>query len=207
MSSDTKKASVGPVFIGGILIFLLFALLVKVWFHFSGPAENYDDKRAAARIAKRQMLDRDNREKLTTYAWVNKDKGIVQIPIDDAIKLVAAELKNKPVQVSPVKVEIPYPAGLQQVPPAAATPAAASPAPSAPAAAPAAPAAATPTPSAVPTTPPAATPETTPAVAPSPAAPEPSAASSRIETKRVVAEVPPNYLTRDFSVDFQTSFK
>jgi hypothetical protein len=143
MSSDLKKASVGPVFIGGILVFLLFALLVKVWFHFSAPAENYDDKRAAARIAKRQALDRDNRQKLTAYAWVSKDKGVVQIPIEDAMKLVAVELKNKPVQASAVKVENPYPAGLQQAPAAPAAPAASS---SAPAAAPATPVAAPPAP-------------------------------------------------------------
>jgi hypothetical protein len=158
MTSELKKASVGPVFIGGIFVFLLFALLVKVWFAFSTPAENYEDKRAAARVAKRQALDRDNREKLTTYAWVSKEKGVVQIPIDNAMKIVAAELKTKPVQASSVKVEIPYPAGLQQPPPgsaapAPAMPAAASPAPSAPAvAAPpaAAPAAAMPAPAAAP---------------------------------------------------------
>jgi hypothetical protein len=152
MTSELKKASVGPVFIGGIFVFLLFALLVKVWFAFSVPAENYEDKRAAARVAKRQALDRDNREKLTNYAWVSKEKGVVQIPIDDAMKIVAGELKTKPVQASAVKVEIPYPAGLQQAPPAPAAPApampaAASPAPSAPAvAAPPAPSAAMPAP-------------------------------------------------------------
>jgi hypothetical protein len=156
MTSELKKASVGPVFIGGIFVFLLFALLVKVWFAFSTPAENYEDKRAAARVAKRQALDRDNREKLTTYAWVSKEKGVVQIPIGDAMKIVAAELKTKPVQASSVKVEIPYPAGLQQAPPAPAAPApampaAASPAPSAPAVAtPPAPAAATSAPAAAP---------------------------------------------------------
>ena len=32
-----------------------------------------------------------------TYAWVNKDKGIVQIPIDRAMQLVAMELATKKV--------------------------------------------------------------------------------------------------------------
>lgn len=131
MSSELKKASVAPAFIGGIFVFLLFALLVAVWFHFAGGAESYDDKRAAARFDKLHALQKENLQKLTVYGWVNKQKGIVRIPIDAAMKLAAIELKNKPVQASAVKVENPYPAGLQQAPQAAAaapTPSAATPA-------------------------------------------------------------------------------
>jgi hypothetical protein len=35
-----------------------------------------------------QFRDEENK-KLSTYGWVNKDNGIVRIPIDQAIKLVA----------------------------------------------------------------------------------------------------------------------
>lgn len=126
MSTDLKKASIGTAFLVGIGTLLLFALLVKTVFHFSAPEESYDAKRSAARTVKRQILDRENRRRLTTVAWVSKEKGIVQIPIDDAMKLVVNELKAKPVQPSSVKVENPYPAGLQQAVPA---PAAAAPAP------------------------------------------------------------------------------
>ena len=93
-------------------------LLAVVLFRFSGKTENLDDKRAAARLEKLRTLQHESREKLSTYGWVNKDKGIVQLPIDRAEELVVAELKAKPVQVSPVKVENPYPAGLQQAVPA-----------------------------------------------------------------------------------------
>lgn len=157
MSSELKKASVGPAFIGGIFVFLLFALLVAVWFRFAGRTENYDDKRAADRMAKLSVLQKENHEKLTIYGWVNRNEGIVQIPIDDAMSLVVAELKAKPVEASAVKVENPYPAGLQQAPPTAAA---------APAAAPTVSATPSSTPTAAPAPSAAASPESTPAEAP-----------------------------------------
>jgi hypothetical protein len=53
------------------------------------------------------------------------------LPIDVAMDLVVNDYQQKPVQPSQVKVEIPYPAGLQMAAatPAAASPAAASPSP------------------------------------------------------------------------------
>jgi hypothetical protein len=185
MSSELKKASVGPAFLGGILAFLIIGLFVLIWFCISGKPESFDDKRAVARVAKLDALQKENEEKLTSYAWVNKAKGTVQLPIDRAMELVVADLKAKPVQASSVKLEPIYPAGLQQAPavaapaatgsaaPAAAAPGkspapaaataqpAAAPAPSAPPAASAAPAAATPAPSV------AATPAATASPAPS----------------------------------------
>lgn len=119
MTSELKKASVGPAFFGSILLLLLFGLVVAAWVRFGGRTESYDDKRAADRIAKLSALEKENRQRLTVYGWVHKDKGVVQIPIDDAMKLALPELKSKPVQASAVKVENPYPAGLQQAPPAA----------------------------------------------------------------------------------------
>lgn len=120
MSSELKKASVGPAFIGGICLFLLFGLLAAFWFRLGGRTESYDDKRAADRMTKLSALLKENNQRLNGYALVNKEKGIVQVPIDDAMKLVLPELKAKPVQASAVKVENPYPAGLQQAVPATA---------------------------------------------------------------------------------------
>ena len=137
MSSELKKASVGPAFAGGILALLLFAVIVLV-LHLRGTSGEFDSKRAEARIEKLKALQDENDKKLSSYAWVNKDKGIVQLPIARAEELVVAELRAKPVQSSTVPVEIPYPAGLQQAPAAPAAPAAgASPAPAAPATSPA----------------------------------------------------------------------
>ena len=113
MSSELKKASVGTAFIGGIFIFLLFGVIVLVWLRTGGKQEDFDDQRAVARAAKLDVMQKENHEKLTTYAWVNKAKGVVQLPVDRAMELVIADLKAKPVKASAVKLEVPYPAGLQ----------------------------------------------------------------------------------------------
>lgn len=120
MSGDLKKATAGRKFLGSILLFLAFALIFGIGalcHHlFPGMQENFDAKRGEARSEKLEALNKENEQKLTTYAWVNKDKQIVQIPIEQAMKLVAAELAVKPVNPSAVKVENPYPYGLQDVP-------------------------------------------------------------------------------------------
>ena len=115
MSGELKKVSIGGKFLGTIVLFLVFALVIQIW-RFFGPGEkDMDEKRGEARSAKLEALQKENEQKLSVYAWVNKDKGVVQLPVDAAMKLVAAELAAKPVKASEVKVENPYPYGLQNL--------------------------------------------------------------------------------------------
>ncbi len=116
MSDELKKASAGGKFYGSILLFLVFALLfwfgglmAPAWHYFFPGEKDIDAKRAEARAAKLEALQKENDRKLTTYAWVDKDKQIVQIPIAEAMKLVVADLAAKPVKASAVKLENPYP--------------------------------------------------------------------------------------------------
>lgn len=169
MTSELKKVSTGRKFLGSIVLFLVFAALVMIWRHFSPTQQTLDEKRGEERIAKRLALQKQTDAKLLTYAWVNKDKGIVQIPIDKAMALVVPVLAAKPVKPSDVKVENPYPYGLQDVvaPAAPAASGTAVPAPS-----PAASGSAAPAPAASGTTapPPAPAPATSGSAAPVPAA-------------------------------------
>lgn len=118
-----RTASLGLTFFWGIAVFCGFAFLAWVLFHFAVKPETYEDKRAAARVEKRGALEKENEQKLTTYAWVDKAKGTVQLPIERAIELAVADLasEKRPVHPSSVKVENPYPAGL--LPPPGADPA------------------------------------------------------------------------------------
>jgi hypothetical protein len=113
MSSELKKASVGGKFFGSIVLFLVFALAfwiaVPAWRYFFPGEKGLDTKRAEARATKLEALQKDNDQKLTAYAWVDKDKQIVQVPIAQAMKLVIPELTAKKVQASAVKLENPYP--------------------------------------------------------------------------------------------------
>ena len=116
MTTAIKKASFGPAYLMGLAIFSGFVLLVIVWFKLQGSNQTYDDQRSAARSTKLAALRADDHKALSNYAWANKEKGVARIPIDRAMELVAADLKNATVAPSSVKVENPYPAGLAPQP-------------------------------------------------------------------------------------------
>ena len=61
-------------------------------------------ERGAARLQKRMDLEKEWAGKLQTVAWTNKEKGEVQVPIDDVIRVVATELKEKKVAKTEVKI-------------------------------------------------------------------------------------------------------
>lgn len=118
MADDLRKVSIGFWFFAGIALFCGFGVLAWIMFRFAAPRDSFDDQRAKARAEKLATLQKENGAKLEHYAWIAKDKGTVQIPIAQAMELAAKELKSKTVQPSAVKVESPYPFGLQP-PPAA----------------------------------------------------------------------------------------
>jgi hypothetical protein len=133
-----KTASFGPGFLGAVLLFCGFAVVAWIFFRLVAPASTYEETRAKARMDKVATINAEAREKLYGPAkWLDKTKGTVQLPIAVAMDLVVNDYRQKPVQPSQVKVEVPYPAGLQG---AVAAPAASS--------SPAAPAGKTPTPEA-----------------------------------------------------------
>ncbi|MEY2490983.1 MAG: hypothetical protein QOC70_2925 [Verrucomicrobiota bacterium] len=161
--------------VGVVLLFAFFGLLTLVVIGASPRGTSYEKKRAKARVEKLQAVRDETTKALTTYAWVDKNKGVVRIPITDAMKLTVAELAQKsPAPANPI------------APPAASPPApgTASPAPS-----PAASASGTPKPTAVTgpnsesrnqpaavINPPPAPPGTQPGASTTPAASPPSAA-------------------------------
>lgn len=111
--------------LGMVLLFAFFGLLVLVVIGASPRGDRYEEKRAKDRVKKLQDARAETTKALTTYAWVDKSKGVVRIPIDDAMKLTVAELAQRsPAPANPIAVEV-SPA------PQSAAPANASPAPSA----------------------------------------------------------------------------
>lgn len=111
--------------IGVVLLFAFFGLLALVVIGASPRGNSYEKKRAKVRAEKLQATRDETTKALTTYAWVDKNKGVVRIPITDAMKLTVAELSQK----------TPAPANLIATPaanpsPQGAAPATAPPAPS-----------------------------------------------------------------------------
>jgi len=168
------------VLAGGFLLLLLFVIAVRLLTGLA-PAPQEDAARAAERTKAHQELEAENAKKLQNYAWVDKAKGTLQIPIERAMELAIVELNSKkPTAAGPIATPAPSPA---------ASPA---PAPAAPAApAPAAPPAATP--SASPAAAPSASPANAPGAAPtaSPATPPPASPAAAPTPSPAASPAPP----------------
>ncbi len=118
-----KAPSLWPFFALGLLMLLLFWGVNK-WLIGSGASnpEPEEAVRAELRIKNLADLRTENAQKLEKYAWVDRAKGTVQIPIAEAMKLVVPDLN----------ASAPRPAYPVVVTPAAPDPAAPAPTPAAP---------------------------------------------------------------------------
>ena len=97
--------------IGVVLLFAFFGLLALVVIGASPRGDTYEKKRAKVRTEKLQGLREETTKTLATYAWVDKAKGVVRIPIHDAMKLTAAELSKKtPAPANPIATPAASPA-------------------------------------------------------------------------------------------------
>jgi hypothetical protein len=89
--------------LGIVLLFALFGVIVLA---IIGPAprgDSYEQTRAKKRVDNLQKLRKEDVEALTTYAWVDKNKGLARIPIERAMELTVAELaQKKPAPAGPI---------------------------------------------------------------------------------------------------------
>src|SRR5947207_9635505 len=109
---------------GVVLLFALFGVIGVVVIGPTPRGDSYEKMRAEARAKKLKDARVEDSKALTSYAWIDKNKGTVRLPIDRAMELTVADLANKK----------PAPAYAIAVPASSAAPggaAAASPAPSA----------------------------------------------------------------------------
>lgn len=110
INSHRAPSSTGT-FLLGIACLAVFAAIVVAWAKSHAPQTDLvEAERADARIKKREELEKEWTGKLETVAWVNKEKGEVQLPIEDAIRVVALELKAKKVTKTEVKIPPAMPA-------------------------------------------------------------------------------------------------
>ena len=95
------------VLAGGLLLLLLFVLAVRLLTGLA-PVPDEDAARAAERAKAYADLQAENAKKLENYAWVDKAKGTVQIPIERAMELAIAELNSKkPTAAGPIATPAP----------------------------------------------------------------------------------------------------
>src|SRR5262245_3864914 len=103
--------------LGIVCLFVLFGLIVLAVIGPSPRTSDYEETRATKRMEKLKALHEESQKELTTYAWVDKSKGVARIPIDRAMEVTVADLAQKK----------PAPAGPIATPPAQAAPAAGAP--------------------------------------------------------------------------------
>lgn len=106
--------------IGMVLLFAFFGLLALVILRASPRGDSYEEKEAKGRFEKLTAAHEQDMKALTSYAWVDKNKGVVRIPITEAMQLTVNELaQTSPKPANPIAVSEASPA----TPAAAASPA------------------------------------------------------------------------------------
>src|SRR5437764_1851796 len=110
---------------GVVLLFALFGVIVLAIIGPSPRATDYEQMRAKNRMEKLKTSREDAEKALNNYAWVDKTKGTVRIPISRAMELTVAELaQKKPAAAGPIATP-----QAQTSPPGAGSPVVTSPAP------------------------------------------------------------------------------
>jgi hypothetical protein len=114
--------------LGVVLLFFLFGLLVFAVIGPSTRGSDYEQKRAANREAKLKAQHEQDAAALSGYAWIDKNKGTVRIPIERAMELSLPDLaRKKPAAAGPIATpapsEAPATAGAAASPGAASIPA------------------------------------------------------------------------------------
>jgi hypothetical protein len=106
--------------LGIVCLFVLFGLIVLAVIGPSPRTSDYEETRAKKRMEKLKTLHEESQKELTTYAWVDKNKGVARIPIDRAMEVTVADLaQKKPAPAGPIAT----PAAQTQTAPAGASPA------------------------------------------------------------------------------------
>lgn len=121
--SEQPRSTFGT-WIAVVLLFCLFALVVWVVMGLMPRGDNYEQKRSEARREKLKTANEEFQTALHTYGWVDKEKGVVRVPIERGMQLAVTELaQRKPAPANPIEGGAGEKAGMQVTAPVAPSPA------------------------------------------------------------------------------------
>jgi hypothetical protein len=104
--------------VGIVLLFALFGIIVLAVIGPAPRGSTYEETRAKKRMENLKTVRDEAAKALTTYGWIDKNKGIARVPIERAMELTVAELaQQKPAPAGPIATPEP------QAPAAPASPA------------------------------------------------------------------------------------
>jgi uncharacterized protein (DUF58 family) len=137
---------------GIVLLFALFGVIVLAIIGPSPRTSDYEETRAKKRVENLKTLREEADKALTSYTWVDKNKGVARIPIERAMELTVTDLaKQKPAPAGPIatpETQATAAAGTSPAPASPPAPAGSPQSGASPAASPAAQASASPSPAA-----------------------------------------------------------
>ena len=94
--------------LGVVLLMFLFGAIAVAIIGPTPRGDNYEQQRAQNREKKLKDLRAEDAKALTGYAWIDKTKGSVRIPIERAMELTVSELANKkPMAAGPIATPTP----------------------------------------------------------------------------------------------------
>ncbi len=106
-----QPRSVFSTWVGVVLLFLVFGLIVLVLLAAMNRGDDYELKRAQAREQKLKDAHKEWDARLQTYGWADKSKGVAHVPIARAMELTVAELASqRPRMAGPIATPAPAPA-------------------------------------------------------------------------------------------------
>jgi hypothetical protein len=110
--------------LGVVLLLVVFGAIAVAIIGPGPRGDTYEQQRAQSREKKLKDLREEDAKALSSYAWVDKNKGTVRLPIERAMELTVTELANKkPASAGPIATpapEVSAPAGAASASPAAA---------------------------------------------------------------------------------------
>ncbi|MEY3480022.1 MAG: hypothetical protein RIQ71_797 [Verrucomicrobiota bacterium] len=99
------------MFAGAFVLFALFAVLVQ-WMVSSGDGEAFDEDaiRAKERYEILKKVQDENAGLTSGYAWADRAKGTVRIPLERAMELAVAELsaQGEPKPAGAIDPNVPH---------------------------------------------------------------------------------------------------
>jgi hypothetical protein len=105
--SFEQPRSMFGTWLGVVLLFAVFGLFVWVVMGAMPRGDDYEKKRATARVDKLKAVRDEANGALNGYAWVDKTKGSVRLPIHRAMELTMAELaQKKPAPANPIAPDL-----------------------------------------------------------------------------------------------------
>jgi hypothetical protein len=88
---------------GIVLLFALFGVIVLAIIGPAPRSSDYEETRAKKRVENLKTLREETDKALTTYGWIDKNKGVARVPIERAMELTVADLaKQKQAPAGPI---------------------------------------------------------------------------------------------------------